>query len=62
MIHESEFHDVDAYFQYQLADNERFWSRLGGRPDLRGKFDVLRRVPGLEPYFTVGILSPAAIR
>ena len=37
MIDESALHDVDAYFQERLQDNDRFWARLGGRPDLRGK-------------------------
>jgi 2-polyprenyl-3-methyl-5-hydroxy-6-metoxy-1,4-benzoquinol methylase len=37
VIDECALHDVDAYFQERLRDNDRFWARLGGRPDLRGK-------------------------
>ncbi|MCC7045409.1 MAG: class I SAM-dependent methyltransferase [Alphaproteobacteria bacterium] len=37
MIAESALHDVDAYFQERLRDNRRFWTRLGGRPPLRGR-------------------------
>ena len=37
MIDESALFDVDAYFRFQLDDNAKFWSRMGGRPDLAGK-------------------------
>lgn len=37
MIAESALHDVDAYFQERLRDNDRFWARLGGRPPLHGR-------------------------
>ena len=37
MIEESALFDVEAYFRFQLGDNEKYWSRLGGRPALAGK-------------------------
>ena len=36
MIDEGLLFDVEAYFQERLADNDRFWARLGGRPPLEG--------------------------
>jgi SAM-dependent methyltransferase len=37
VIEESALFDVEAYFRFQIDDNEKYWSRLGGRPDLTGK-------------------------
>jgi ubiquinone/menaquinone biosynthesis C-methylase UbiE len=37
MIDESEFHDIDEYFAFQVTDNDKFWLRLGGRPDFAGQ-------------------------
>jgi SAM-dependent methyltransferase len=37
MIDERELHDIDAFFAYQVSDNEKFWRRLGGRPDFAGQ-------------------------
>lgn len=37
MIEESALFDVEAYFRFQIDDNEKYWSRLGGRPDLTRK-------------------------